>query len=63
MVVSFHSHSGEFCHHASGTLESVIQSAIEKEFVMYGLSEHMPRYRACDLYPEEVSKVFEIVLS
>lgn len=54
MVVSIHSHSGEFCHHATGDLESVVEAAIQKGFIIYGLSEHMPRYRTCDLYPEEV---------
>lgn len=30
-------------------------TAIEKNFTSYGLSEHVPRYREVDLYPEEVS--------
>ena len=54
MVVSLHSHSGEFCLHAVGDLEDVVLSAIKKGFLVYGLSEHMPRYRSQDLYPEEV---------
>ncbi|KAG0225295.1 histidinolphosphatase [Actinomortierella wolfii] len=39
--------------HASGTLEEVVQSAISKKFTTYGFSEHMPRYLASQLYPEE----------
>ncbi|KAF9977000.1 histidinolphosphatase [Actinomortierella ambigua] len=52
-MFSFHSHSGQFCMHATGTLEQVVQSAIAKKFTTYGLSEHMPRYLADQLYPEE----------
>ncbi|KAH9921936.1 histidinol-phosphatase [Epithele typhae] len=53
MPVSHHSHSGQFCKHAVGTLEDVILQAIAQGFVVYGLTEHVPRYRADDLYPEE----------
>ncbi|KAI9209898.1 Polymerase/histidinol phosphatase-like protein [Polychytrium aggregatum] len=53
MVVSLHSHSGQFCLHAHGNLEDVVLKAIEKGFKVYGLSEHVPRSRAQDLYPEE----------
>jgi histidinol-phosphatase (PHP family) len=40
--------------HAKGTLEQVVQSAIDRRFTIYGLSEHMPRYNPDQLYPEEV---------
>ncbi|EJD41542.1 histidinol phosphate phosphatase H [Auricularia subglabra TFB-10046 SS5] len=50
---SHHSHSGQFCRHAAGQLEDVVKTAIERGFTVYGLSEHMPRYRPQDLYPEE----------
>ena len=53
-MISLHSHSGQFCLHAKGTLEQVVQKAIEKGFLVYGLSEHVPRSRLEDLYPEEV---------
>ncbi|KAF9990139.1 histidinolphosphatase [Mortierella antarctica] len=52
-MFSFHSHSGQFCMHATGTLEQVVQSAIQRHFTTYGLSEHMPRYKPEQLYPEE----------
>ncbi|CAO3572643.1 unnamed protein product [Mortierella alpina] len=39
--------------HATGTLEQVVQSAIQRNFTTYGLSEHMPRYKPEQLYPEE----------
>ena len=29
-------------------------TAIDKKFIMFGLTEHMPRYRQQDLYPEEI---------
>ncbi|KAM6501045.1 polymerase/histidinol phosphatase-like protein [Amanita muscaria] len=53
MPFSHHSHSGQFCKHASGMLEDVVLSAIGRGFLLYGLTEHVPRYRASDLYPEE----------
>jgi HisJ family histidinol phosphate phosphatase len=55
MPYSHHSHSGQFCKHASGTLEDVVLEAINQGFELYGLTEHVPRYREADLYPEEVS--------
>ena len=54
MPYSHHSHSGQYCKHASGLLEEVIQEAIRQRFQIYGLTEHVPRYREVDLYPEEV---------
>ncbi|RIB01178.1 histidinol-phosphatase [Gigaspora rosea] len=53
MPFSHHSHSGQFCQHAKGKLEEIVQEAIKKKFLVYGLSEHCPRYRIQDLYPEE----------
>ena len=51
---SYHSgHSGEFCRHAKGELRAVVEAAIARGFTHYGLSEHCPRDRAEDLYPEE----------
>lgn len=58
MPFSFHSHSGEFCKHASGTLEEVVQAAVRLKFRIYGLTEHVPRYRLEDRYPEEVRQFF-----
>ncbi|KAI0640508.1 polymerase/histidinol phosphatase-like protein [Trametes meyenii] len=54
MPQSHHSHSGQFCRHAVGTLEDVVLEAIRQGFDTYGLTEHVPRYRTEDLYPEEV---------
>ncbi|GAA5885996.1 hypothetical protein JCM6882_004227 [Rhodosporidiobolus microsporus] len=53
MTVSHHSHSGEFCCHAKGTLAEVVDEAIRQGFTTFGLSEHVPRYQASHLYPEE----------
>lgn len=51
---SFHGgHSGEFCRHATGTLAHVLESARRRGFSVYGVSEHAPRFRARDLYPDE----------
>jgi histidinol-phosphatase (PHP family) len=54
MPYSHHSHSGQFCKHALGSLEEVVLEAIKQRFEVYGLTEHVPRYRLEDLYPEEV---------
>lgn len=54
-MITQHSHSGEFCLHAKGTLEEVVQEAIAQGFTTFGLSEHVPRYKREHLYPEEVS--------
>lgn len=58
MPYSHHSHSGQFCRHAYGTLEAVVLEAIRQKFAVYALTEHVPRYRKQDLYPEEVRRKF-----
>lgn len=55
MPHSHHSHSGQFCRHAKNQLEEVVLEAIRQGFEVFGLSEHAPRYRVEDLFPEEVS--------
>lgn len=51
---SYHGgHSGGFCRHAKDDLEAVAETAIARGFTHYGLSEHCPRDRSQDLYPEE----------
>lgn len=52
--VSLHGgHSGEFCDHARGTLEQVLEAAVAQGFATFGVSEHAPRYEDRFLYPEE----------
>lgn len=51
---SHHSHSGQFCQHAKDQLEDVVKQAIAKGFKVFCLTEHIPRIREQDLYPEEV---------
>jgi len=55
MPFSHHSHSGQFCGHATNTLEEMVQTAIGHKMTVFALTEHMPRDREEDLYPEEVS--------
>lgn len=51
---SYHGgHSGSFCAHARDELEAVVERAARAGFTHYGLSEHAPRDRERDLYPEE----------
>lgn len=54
MPFNYHTHSGSYCLHAKGTLEEVVKRAIDLGFTHLGLSEHAPRYKAKDLYDEEV---------
>ncbi|KAI9833887.1 MAG: hypothetical protein M1819_003396 [Sarea resinae] len=54
MPFSHHSHSGQFCGHATGTLEDMIQTAIVRKMSVFCLTEHMPREDR-DLYPEETA--------
>ncbi|TCD69813.1 histidinolphosphatase [Steccherinum ochraceum] len=63
MPYSHHSHSGQFCQHASGSLEEVVKAAIEQGFELYGLTEHVPRYRPEDLYPEEASTSLDALVN
>jgi len=56
-MFSMHSHSGQFCPgHAKDQLEEVILKAISLKMPLFALTEHMPRTRDTDLYPEEVCK-------
>ncbi len=51
---SYHGgHSGRYCRHAKGDLRAVVERAIELGFSHYGLSEHCPRSRTIDLFPDE----------
>ncbi|THY91613.1 histidinol phosphatase [Aureobasidium pullulans] len=61
MPHSHHSHSGQFCAHATCTLEEMVQQAISLKMDTFALTEHIPRDTA-DLYPEEVDaqKLIEI---
>ncbi|THV96067.1 histidinol phosphatase [Aureobasidium pullulans] len=61
MPHSHHSHSGQFCAHATCTLEEMVQQAISLKMDTFALTEHIPRDTA-DLYPEEVDaqKLVEI---
>ena len=53
---SYHGgHSGEFCKHAKGELQPIVERAIEAGFSHYGLSEHVARFRDEDLFPEEAA--------
>ncbi|KZT09920.1 histidinol phosphate phosphatase H [Laetiporus sulphureus 93-53] len=61
MPHSHHSHSGQFCKHASGTLGEVVLEAIKQGFDVYGLTEHAPRYRVEDLYPEEEGLALDVL--
>ena len=52
--VSVHGgHSGQFCHHATDTLEEIIQQYIAKQFPWVGVTEHAPGLAQHLLYPDQ----------
>lgn len=52
--VSVHGgHSGQFCHHATDTLEEIIQLYITKKFSWVGITEHTPAISEALLYPDQ----------
>jgi histidinol-phosphatase (PHP family) len=52
--VSIHGgHSGQFCSHAQGTLEEVIQAYVARDFAWVGITEHMPPTQDRFMYGEE----------
>ena len=53
MPYSHHSHSGQFCNHATDQLEKIVQEAIRQKMQVFALTEHMPRDQEEDLYPGE----------
>ncbi|RPH39618.1 MAG: histidinol-phosphatase HisJ family protein, partial [Desulfobulbaceae bacterium] len=52
--VSVHGgHSGQFCLHATDTLEEIIQKYISKQFSWVGITEHVPAISEELLYPDQ----------
>ena len=59
--VSIHGgHSGQFCSHAQGTLEEVIQAYIALDFEWVGITEHLPPTEDQFMYIEEREAGFTI---
>ena len=59
--VSLHGgHSGEFCEHAEGRLEEVLEAAVAAGFHTFGVSEHAPRSESRFLYATEREKGFTV---
>lgn len=51
---SFHGgHSWPYCDHASGSLESILDSAASQGMQVFGVTEHAPRLGSQFLYPDE----------
>lgn len=54
--VSVHGgHSGEFCNHATDSLEEIIRGYVAKGFSWVGISEHVPAPAPEFLYPDQVA--------
>ncbi|MDR3630414.1 MAG: histidinol-phosphatase [Desulfocapsaceae bacterium] len=52
--VSVHGgHSGQFCHHATDSLEEIIRAYISHGFAWVGITEHVPGLRDDLLYPDQ----------
>lgn len=52
--VSVHGgHSGQFCLHASDSLEEIIQLYIKRQFPWVGITEHTPAISEALLYPDQ----------
>lgn len=52
--VSVHGgHSGQFCHHATDSLEEIVQLYIKKQFPWVGITEHTPAISDALLYPDQ----------
>ena len=53
-LVSVHGgHSGQFCHHATDSLEDIILEYIRKGFSWAGITEHAPAISHDLLYPDQ----------
>jgi histidinol-phosphatase (PHP family) len=53
-LVSIHGgHSGQFCNHASDTLEEIVLEYIRQGFAWIGITEHAPAAAEDLLYPDE----------
>lgn len=48
-------HSGPFCGHARGSLESILDAYVRRKFAWVGITEHMPPVHARFMYPEEAA--------
>ena len=58
-LVSIHGgHSGEFCSHATDTLEEIVITYASKGFHWVGVTEHIPPIEDQYLYPEEIKAGF-----
>lgn len=54
LLVSAHGgHSGQFCTHATDTLEAVIAAYVAQGFAWVGITEHMPAVDDRFVYPDE----------
>ncbi len=59
-LISLHGgHSGEFCCHASGSLEETILTYLERGFKQVGITEHIPPGNDRRLYPDETAAGFD----
>lgn len=53
-------HSAAFCEHATGDLEAMLASAVEKGMSTFGISEHAPRSEERHVYRSERDKGYDL---
>lgn len=58
-LVSVHGgHSGQFCHHATDSLEEIVLEYIRKGYSWVGITEHAPAISEELLYPDQIEAGF-----
>ncbi len=58
-LVSVHGgHSGQFCHHATDSLEEIVLEYIRKGYSWVGITEHAPAISEKLLYPDQIEAGF-----
>ena len=58
-LVSVHGgHSGQFCHHATDSLEEIVLEYIHKGYSWVGITEHAPAISEKLLYPDQIEAGF-----
>ena len=56
-MVSLHGgHSADYCAHAEGALEAMLDAACTAGYHVFGLAEHAPRLDNAFLFPEEIER-------
>ena len=59
--VSLHGgHSGDYCDHAEGTLQQILEAAVAQRMSVFGITEHAPRLEERYLYAREIELGWDV---